>query len=616
MSLEGQQTAVTSERRRPATSERKGQTRKAAPKVVVLPQTLTVKRLAELTRISPIDAIKQLMRNGIMASMNQVIDFEVATLVTSAFGVRVKPEEGGAAAPSASVLLESFDGEIDSSKLVVRSPVVTILGHVDHGKTTLLDTIRRSRVTDSEVGGITQHIGAYQVVYNDREITFLDTPGHEAFTAIRARGARVTDIAVLVVAADDGMMPQTIEALDHAKAANVPVVVAINKMDRPDADSDKVKRQLAEQGLVVEEWGGDVIATPISAIQGDGIDDLLENILVVSEISELKADPDRRASGVVIEAKLDKSRGALATVLVQNGTLRVGDPTIAGTSWGRIKAMTNDSGRRVKEAAPSVPVEVMGFDSLPEAGDVFQVLPDERTVRGIVVQRLREKESESSGARALTLEEIYTRVKTGEVKELNLVIKGDVQGSIEAVCSALERLENDRVKVSILHAGSGTITETDVLLASASKAIIIGFSTTTQQGVERLAEREGVEIRHYNIIYRLIEDVEKALKGILESTYTEVVQGHAAVRVIFSVGRRNRIAGCMVSDGRLTRGANVRVIRGGEVIHNGSISSIRHFKEEVNEITTGFECGIGLAGYTDFEEGDVLETYRRERVSA
>ena len=613
---EGQRTALTDERRRPSTSDRKGQSRRAAPKVVILPRTLTVKRLAELTRISPIDVIKQLMRNGVMASMNQVIDFEVATLVTSAFGVRVKPEEEREPASSAGALLEASDDEIDPSKLVVRSPVVTILGHVDHGKTTLLDTIRRSRVTDSEVGGITQHIGAYQVNYNGQDITFLDTPGHEAFTAIRARGARVTDIAVLVIAADDGMMPQTIEALNHAKAANVPVVVAINKMDRPDADSEKVKRQLAEQGLVPEEWGGDVIVTPISAIQGDGIDDLLENILVVSEVSEFKADPDRRATGVVIEAKLDKSRGALATVLVQNGTLRVGNALVAGTSWGRIKAMTNDLGRRVKEADPSVPVEVMGFDSLPEAGDVFQVLTDERTVRDIVVQRLREKELENAGARALTLDEIYTGVNAGEVKELNLIIKADVQGSIEAVCSALERMESDRVKVSILHAGSGTITETDVLLASASKAIIIGFSTTTQQGVERLAEREGVEIRHYNIIYRLIEDVEKALRGILESTYAEVVQGHAEVRAVFSVGRRNRIAGCMVSDGRLTRGVNVRVIRGGEVIHSGSISSIRHFKEEVNEITAGFECGVGLAGYTDFEEGDVLETYRRERVSA
>ena len=615
-SSEGQRTALTDERRRLATSERKGQNRKAAPKVVVLPRTLSVKRLAELTRISPIDVIKQLMRNGVMASMNQVITFEVATLATSAFGVRVKPEEERSPVSTAEALLEASDGEIDPSKLVARSPVVTILGHVDHGKTTLLDTIRRSRVTDSEVGGITQHIGAYQVNYNGQVVTFLDTPGHEAFTAIRARGARVTDIAILVVAADDGMMPQTIEALNHAKAANVPVVVAINKMDRPDADSEKVKRQLAEQGLVVEEWGGDVIGTPISAIQGDGIDDLLENILVVSEISELKADPGRRATGVVIEAKLDKSRGALATVLVQNGTLRVGDTLIAGTSWGRIKAMINDLGKRVKEAAPSVPVEVMGFDSLPEAGDVFQVLPDERTVRDIVVQRLREKELESSGARALTLDEIYTGVNAGEVKELNLIIKADVQGSIEAVCLALERMESDRVKVSILHAGSGTITETDVLLASASKAIVIGFSTTTLQGVERLAEREGVEIRHYNIIYRLIEDVEKALKGILESTYAEVVQGHAEVRVVFSVGRRNRIAGCMVSDGRLTRGVNVRVIRDGEVVHNGSISSIRHFKEEVTEINAGFECGVGLAGYTDFAEGDVLETYRRERVSA
>ena len=492
---------------------------------------------------------------------------------------------------------------------------MTIMGHVDHGKTTLLDAIRRSRITDSEVGGITQHIGAYQVMYKDKEITFLDTPGHEAFTAIRARGARVTDIAVLVIASDDGIMPQTIEALDHAKAAGVTIVVAINKIDMPDANPDRVKRQLGEQGLVIEEWGGDIITAPISATQGDGIEDLLENILVVAELSELKANPHRPATGVVIEAKLDKTRGPLATVLVQNGSLKIGDCVLAGTVCGRVKAMVNDIGNRIKEATPSVPVEMMGFNSLPEAGDIFLVLPNEKTARDIAEKRLREREMERSTLRALTLEEIYTRINTGEVKELNLVIKADVQGSVEAVCSALERLDDGKAKVRILHAGSGTITESDVLLASASKAIIIGFTTSIQPGVERLADREGVEIRHYDIIYRLVEDVEKALEGILEATYTEVIQGHAEVRAIFSMSRRGKIAGCMVTDGRLSRSAIVRVLRNGEIIHESSISSLRHFKEEVNEMAAGFECGVGLAGYSDFQEGDVLETYRRQRGS-
>ena len=610
MTIEGQRTPVAEAKRG---SERKGQ-RKAAPKTVVLPQTMTVKHLAELTRISPIDTIKQLMRNGIMVSLNQVIDFEVATLVTSAFGVRVKPEDG--ATPSAAASREDAD-VVDPSRLVTRPPVVTILGHVDHGKTTLLDTIRRSRVASGEVGGITQHIGAYQVTYNDKEVTFLDTPGHEAFTAIRARGASVTDIAVLIVAADDGVMPQTVEAMDHAKAAGVPIVVAVNKMDRPEADLDRVKRQLGERSLVLEEWGGDVILVPISATQGDGIDDLLENVQVVAELADLKADPERPASGVVIEAKLDKTRGPLATVLVQQGTLRVGDNVLAGTAFGRVRALLSDVGHRVKEATPSVPVEVMGFDPLPEAGDLFTVVASEKAARDMVGERLRERDIEHSTNRALTLEEVYTKVDTGEVKELNLVVKADVQGSVEAVSSALERLENDKVKVRILHGGSGTITESDVLLASASKAIIIGFGTSTQPGVDRLAEREGVEIRHYDIIYRLVEDVEKALRGILESTYREVTVGHAEIRAIFSMGgRRGKIAGCMVTDGRITRNALTRVLRDGQVVHSGSISSLRHFKEEVNEMAAGFECGVGLGGYTDFQEGDVLEVYRRERATA
>ena len=596
----------------PGTVKSEKKTRKVSAKPLVLPSTLTVKRLAELARISPIDAIKQLMRNGIMASINQVIDFEVATLVTSAFGIKVKREEGAVSPGVPS--LEALE-EADPSKLIPRSPVVTILGHVDHGKTTLLDTIRKSRVAEGEVGSITQHIGAYQVSYNDKQVTFLDTPGHEAFTAIRARGAQVTDIAVLVVAADDGVMPQTIEAVAHAKAAGVPIVVAINKMDKPDANPDFVKGQLAEQGLVLEEWGGDVITVPISAIRGDGIDDLLENILVVAEVADLKADPDRPAAGVVIEARLDRNRGPLATLLVQSGTLKVGDYVLAGTAYGRVRALANDLGKRIKDSGPSIPVEVMGFNHLPEAGDAFVAVPDEKTAKSVADERLREKEIELSSVRALTLEEVYTRINAGEVKELNLVLKADVQGSVEAVISSLEQLDDEKVKVRILHAGSGSITEGDVLLASASKAIVVGFATSTEPGVERLAEREGVEIRHYDIIYRLIEDVEKALKGILETTYVEAVQGHAEVRVIFPMGRRGKIAGCMVTDGRISRGALVRLLRDGEVIHVGSIASLRHFKEEVNEMTANFECGVGLAGYNDFEEGDVLETYRREKAS-
>jgi translation initiation factor IF-2 len=605
MTSDGRQTSVAD-----ATPRERQPAKRAAAKIVVLPATLSVKRLAELTGITAIDVIKQLMRNGMMASMNQVIDFEVATLVTSAFGVRARPEKASAATAVGSAQAE---GE-DAATLVTRPPVVTIMGHVDHGKTTLLDTIRKTRVAESEFGNITQHIGAYQVRYKDHDITFLDTPGHEAFTAIRARGASVTDIAVLVVAADDGVMPQTVEALDHAQAAKVPVMVAINKMDRPEADPERVKRQLTEHSLVVEEWGGDTIAVPMSAMQGEGISDLLESILVVAELGEFKADPDRTATGVVIEAKLDKTRGPLATVLVQNGTLRVGDRIIAGTAFGRVKAMLSDTGERVQGATPSVPVEVMGFGSTPEAGDVFEVVDTEKAMRDTVADRARNKDA-GSGV-ALTLEEIYTGVSAGDVKEVNLVIKADVQGSVEAVSAALQRLDEDQAKVRILHAGSGTITENDVLLAAASSAIVVGFNTTTQPGVDRLADREGVEVRHYRIIYHLIEDIEKALQGLLEATFHEVIQGHAAIRAIFSVGKRNKIAGCMVSDGRIARNSLVRVIRGGAVLHEGNISSLRHFKEEVPEMAAGFECGVGLGSFTDFQEGDVLETYRREKGRA
>ena len=613
MSPEETPTTAVEERKQPTKTGKARQPRKAAPRVLVLPQTLTVKRLSELTRLNPIDVVKQLMRNGIMASVNQVIDFEVATLVTSAYGFKVSPEEE--AAPAKGPSPETQD-DADQSGLVTRSPVVTILGHVDHGKTTLLDTIRRSRITAGEVGGITQHIGAYQVHGKGQTITFLDTPGHEAFTAIRARGARVTDIAILVVAADDGVMPQTVEALDHVKAAGVPIVVAINKMDRPEADPERVKRQLGEHSLVLEEWGGDVITLPISATEGQGIDELLENILVVAELAELKADPNRPATGVVIEAKLDKTRGPLATVLVQNGTLRVGDCLLAGAAFGRVKAMVTELGQRLTEAIPSVPVEVMGFNSLPEAGDRFEIVPSERDARDRVAQQVRDREIDHTVTQVMTLEEIHTRITEGDVRELNLVLKADVQGSIEAVRSSIEQLDGGKAKVRVLHAASGIITESDVLLASASKAIIIGFATSTQPGVERLADREGVEIRHYDIIYRLIEDVEKALKGILESTTQEVISGHAEVRAIFPVRRGGGIAGCMVTDGRITRGAMVRVLRNNEIIHEGSISSLRHFKQDVNEMTSGFECGVSIVGYGDIQEGDVLETYHRERARA
>ena len=611
--MSSEQTAVAEGGgKKTGTAEKRASRRKVAPKVVVLPQTLTIKRLAELTDISPIDAIKQLMRNGIMASVNQTIDFEMATLITSAFEVRVRPEE---AATPGSAGSSKAPEDTDPAKLVARAPVVTILGHVDHGKTTLLDSVRKSHVAAGEAGGITQHIGAYQVTYDGREITFLDTPGHEAFTAIRARGARATDIAILIVAADDGVMPQTREALDHARAAGVPIVVAINKIDVPEADPDRVKRQLGEQGLVLEEWGGDVITVPISAIQGDGIEELLQNILAVAEVADLKGDPDTLASGVVIESKLDRNSGSLATVLVQNGTLRIGDTVVAGSAYGRVKAMANERGERTKEAGPSVPVEVMGFNPLPDAGDVFVVVPNEKAAREIVDQRARQTDTELFNTHALTLEEVNTKVSAGEIKELNLVVKADVQGSVEAVCSSLERLEGERVKVRVLHAGSGSITDSDVLLASASNAIVLGFNTSTEPRVERLAEREGVEIRHYAIIYRLLEDIDKALSGILETTFVEVTQGHAEIRAIFSMGRRTRIAGCMVTDGRVSRSALVRVLREGVVIHAGTISSLRHFKEEVNEMATGFECGVGMAGYNDFQEKDVLETYRKERAT-
>ena len=583
---------------------------RAQARALILPETMTVQYLAEVLNQNPIDVIKQLMRNGIMASMNQVVDYQVATLVTSALGVRTSMAEQPTAAKGPVPEVAATD---DEAALIVRPPVVTVLGHVDHGKTSLLDSIKKSNVADREVGGITQHIGAYQVESGGHPITFLDTPGHAAFTAIRARGARVTDIAVLVVAADDGIMPQTLEAINHAKAAQVPIVVAINKMDLPGADTERVKRQLSEQELLVEDWGGDVISVNVSAKTGEGIDNLLENLLLVAEISELKANPDNPAKGTVIEAKLDRKRGPSATVLVQDGTLHVGDFIVAGSAFGRVKAMTNDQGNPVQHVLPGSPAEVLGFGSLPEAGDVLNATANQREARSMAGDVGKAQGTQPGKTRALTLEEVVNQVDTDEVKELNLVVKADVQGSLEAVRGALERLVDEDAKVRILHTASGAVTESDILLASASEAIVISFSIGAEPSAERLADRMGVEIRHYNIIYQLIDDIEKALHGMLDPVYTDVIVGRAEVREIFEGRRGTQIAGCRVSEGRMIRNADVRVVRDGTVLVENSITSLRHFRDEVNEMNAGTECGIVLQGFNDFQEGDILEVHRQER---
>ena len=591
------------------TKPRRTPERRAQSRALVLPETMTVQYLAEVLDQNPIDVIKQLMRNGIMASMNQVVDYQVATLVTSALGVRTSMAEQATAAKDPVAAGASTD---DQANLIVRPPVVTILGHVDHGKTSLLDSIKKSKVAEGEVGGITQHIGAYQVESNGQPITFLDTPGHAAFTAIRARGARVTDIAVLVVAADDGIMPQTLEAINHAKAAKVPIVVAINKMDLPGADPERVKRQLSEQELLVEDWGGDVISVDVSAKTGGGIDNLLESLLLVAEISELKANPNKLALGTVIEAKLDRKRGPSATILVQDGTLNVGDFIVAGNAFGRVKAMTDDKGKPLQRVLPGTPAEVLGFGSLPEAGDRFSSTVSDREARSLAGDASK-AHGTAGHTRALTLEEVVNQVDTDDVKELNLVVKADVQGSVEAVRGALERLVDEDAKVRILHTGSGAVTESDILLASASEAIVISFSIGAEPSAERLADRMGVEIRHYNIIYQLIDDVEKALHGMLDPVYTDVIVGRAEVREIFEGRRGTQIVGCRVSEGRVVRNGDVRVLRNGTVVEENIITSLRHFRDEVNEMSAGTECGIVIQGFNDFQEGDILEVHRQER---
>ena len=576
--------------------------------ILDLPPALMVSQLADVMHANPIDIIKHLMRTGVMVTVNEVIDFETAATIATTMGHRVRRLEDVAVAEVEDPLKPPLD---DPEDLEPRAPVVTILGHVDHGKTTLLDAIRHTNVVDREVGGITQHIGAYQVETHDHKLTFLDTPGHEAFTAMRARGAHATDVAILVVAADDGVMPQTTEAVDHAKAAGVPIVVAINKMDRPDADPDRVKRQLAEQGLLPEDWGGETIMVPVSAKSGDGLNELLENLLVVTEVQELKANPNRAASGVVVEAQLDKSKGPLATVLVQQGTLHVGDNLVVGDTFGRVKAMIADTGRRIREASPSTPVEVLGLSQLPLAGDPFLVTADERTARSLSETRRRRKEAQA--VNGMSMEEISSRIQSGESKELLLILKCDVQGSIEAVRSTIMKSRNEEATVRILHAAAGTITESDILLASASDAIVLGFNTRVEPGARSMAEQNRVQIRLYEIIYQLAEDVERALQGMLTPVDREVIDGHAEVRAVFSMGRRNRIGGCQVLDGRIARNLQMRVFRKGALLHTGPVGSLKRFKDDAREVLAGFECGIGVDGFMDFEEGDTLEAFHIER---
>jgi len=583
----------------------------AEKKPLVIGETITVQELAGKMKISAAAVIKKLMSLGVLATINQEIDHETAAIVAaeSGFEVQVKFELDQEA-------LLSQEPEDDPALLQPRPCVVTVMGHVDHGKTSLLDAIRQTNVTATEVGGITQHIGAYQVEHNNKKITFIDTPGHEAFTAMRARGASVTDIAVLVVAADDGVMPQTVEAINHAKAANTPIIVAINKIDKPEADPERVKRQLTEYELVPEEWGGQTICVPVSAKTGQGLSELLEMILLVAEISDLKANPNRPARGTIIEAELDKGRGPVATVLVQNGTLHVGDNILAGTAAGRVRAMTDHLGRRVKSAGPSTPVEVLGFSEVPQAGELLYVVADEKLARQIAAKRILRKREEEIKAAApkVSLDDLFKQIQEGQVKELNIILKADVQGSVEALKKALEGLSTDEVRVNIIHSGVGLISETDILLASASSAIVLGFNVKTDGNARRAAEAEKVDIRTYRVIYDAINDVKAAMSGLLEPEYRETTIGRAEVRKIFKVSRVGTIAGCYVKEGKLTRDAKIKLIRDGKLVYEGRLDSLKRFKDDVREVAEGYECGLTLENFNDIEEGDLIEAITTETI--
>ncbi len=588
-------------------------------KVIDIPESLTVRELATRIEVSPIEVIKSLMASGVMANINQQIDFDTAAIVMEEFGFEAKPilppeiEEGDeeAAIPYWRRLIENEDPEA----LMNRPPVVTMLGHVDHGKTTLLDVIRETNVAEGEAGGITQHIAAYQIVHNGKRITFLDTPGHEAFTAMRARGAQGADIAVLVVAADDGVMPQTREALAHARAARVPILVALNKMDRTSANPDRVKQELADVGLMPDDWDGETMVVPVSAKMREGIEDLLEAIVLVSDATDIMANPTGQVLGTVIDAELDRSKGVVATLLVQNGTLRVGDVVILGTTYGRVRAMFDFQGNAIEEALPSTPISVLGLSDVPMAGELFTITESERQARAIIEERKSRQQEERVGPKVLSLDQVFEAYKAGKTQELRLVIKADVQGSLEPITSSLEELSAGDIKVNVLHSATGNISENDVMLAAASDGIVIGFNVVADQAARRAADVEGVDIRLYDIIYRLTEDVEKALKGMLEPETHIVELGRAEVRATFRIRKVGIVAGCMVLEGELRRNSKVRVVREGEVIFDGPMASLKHEQDDVREIREGFECGVGLKGFESFEIGDLLECYTEETLA-
>ena len=577
---------------------------------ITIPETITVKDLsAELKKTSG-EIIKKLLGYGIMATINNEIDFDTAFLIAGEFGVTAHKKE---VVTDEDILFD--DSEDKEEDLKPRPPVIVVMGHVDHGKTSLLDAVRSTNVIEGEAGGITQAIGAYKVEVNGREITFLDTPGHEAFTAMRARGAQITDIAILVVAANDGVMPQTIEAIDHAKAAGIPIIVAINKIDVEGANPDKVKQELAEYGLVSEDWGGDTIFVPISAKKKINIDNLLEMVLLVADMKELKANPNKQAKGVVIEAKLDKSKGPVATMLVQRGTLDIGDTILVGSVIGRIRTMTDDKGHKVKKAGPSTPVEITGLTEVPEAGDTFYEVKDEKTAKHLMERRKRQARDKALKASSrVTLDDLFSQIEKGNLKQLNIIVKADVQGSVEAVKQALEKLSNDEVKVKVIHANVGAITESDVTLANVSNAIIIGFNVRPQPIAKDMADKENVEIKTYSVIYNAIEDVEAAMKGMLDPVFKEVVIGNAEVRQTFKISDVGTIAGCYVTNGKVARNAGVRVLRDNVVIHDGKLISLKRMKDDAKEVAKGFECGIQIENFNDIKEGDIIEAYIMEQV--
>ena len=581
-----------------------------APVTVKIPDEITVGELASRMKKTAAEVIKLLMKNGVMAGMNQTIDFDTAEFVATELGCKVERE--------ITVTIEDRiidDHEDTAEELENRAPVVVVMGHVDHGKTSTLDAIRNTSVTSGEAGGITQHIGAYTVECNGQPITFLDTPGHAAFTSMRARGAKSTDIAILVVAADDGIMPQTIESINHAKAANVPIIVAINKMDKPTANPDKIKEQLTKYDLVPEEWGGDTIICPISAKTGMGLDNLLEMVLLTAEVQELRANPNRRAKGTVIEARLDKNRGPIATLLVQNGTLNQGDIIIAGTAVGRVRVMTNDKGRTVKTAGPSVPVEITGLAEVPTPGDEFNAVTDERMARELVEQRKQaQKDAAANAMQKVTLDNLFAKMQEGMMKELPLIVKADVQGSAEAVKASLEKISNEEVRVKVIHTGVGAINESDILLATTAGAIVVGFNVRPDAGAQASAQRTNVDMRFYRVIYDAIDEIEAAMKGMLAPKFEEVVIGHAEVRQTYKVSAVGTVCGCMVKDGKITRDAQVRILRDNIVIHEGEVGSLQRFKDAVKEVAAGYECGMSIAKFNDIKEGDVFECFAMQEV--